>query len=357
MTTFTVSAMLVFILVGGRFLKYMEEAAEGRIAGELLLSIMLFRVPNFLEMILPLGLFLGILLAYGRLYTDNEMYVLQTAGLGNRQLLKLTIPPVMCMMLAVGALSLWLGPVGLYHSEHILESQKSQSGLNVLTPGRFHGARHQDYVIYVEAADESQGILENVYMVQRLVDSVVVVAADSGHVAYDMLSDGRLLRLQEGYRYEGGVGQADFSVIEFAKYETLLDENIQTVEVNEQKALSTALLFKMLKSAGTEKEFFSTHAELQWRLSLPFLVPIIACIAIPLSRVSPRQGRYVHIFPSILIYLAYLSVLSGAKNAVELGRIPVQLGLWWVHLLFILVATALFSGQWFRRRRLLSQSA
>ncbi len=343
-TTLTVSFVLVFILVGGRFLKYMEEAAEGRIAGDVLLGIMLFRLPNFLEMILPLGLFLGILLAYGRLYTDNEMSILQTAGLGNRQLLTLTLPPVVCMMVVVGVLSLGLGPWGMYHSERILAEQKSQSGLNTLTPGRFHGARYQDYVIYVESIDDEAEALQNVYMVQQLPESVVVVSADRGHVVYDEKQGRRLLELADGRRYEGGAGQGDFTVMDYATYQMKLDDSAEAIEIDELKAVSSREL--------SRRDDLASTVELQWRWSLPLLVPIIACIAIPLSRVSPRQGRYAHIFPSILIYLAYLSVLSGTKGAVESGKIPQAYGLWWVHGLFVVVAALLFSGEWLRRVRL-----
>lgn len=47
----------------------------------MLFLIMGYRMPGFLQLILPLGLFLGILLAYGRLYLDSEMTVLSATGM------------------------------------------------------------------------------------------------------------------------------------------------------------------------------------------------------------------------------------------------------------------------------------
>ena len=61
-TMTAVSASLLFIFMSGRFVKYLAEAAAGEISGDILFSIMLFRMPAFLELILPLGFFLGILL-------------------------------------------------------------------------------------------------------------------------------------------------------------------------------------------------------------------------------------------------------------------------------------------------------
>ena len=84
--TASVTAILLMIFVGGRFIKYMAEAAQGRLAGEVLLLIMAYRLPSFLELILPLGIFVGILLAYGRLYLDSEMTVLSASGVSHWQI-------------------------------------------------------------------------------------------------------------------------------------------------------------------------------------------------------------------------------------------------------------------------------
>ncbi|MGB3621575.1 MAG: LptF/LptG family permease, partial [Ketobacter sp.] len=70
------------------------------------------------------------------------------------------------------------------------------------------------------------------------------------------------------------------------------------------------------------------------RLSLMIMVPIVVFIAVPLSRANPRQGRYLKMLPAILIYLAYLASMMSVKGGIEKGRIPAELGLYWVHVLF-----------------------
>src|SRR3546814_5551804 len=68
----------------GRFIKYLAQAASGALDPGSLFLIMGFRLPGFLQLILPLGLFLGILLAYGRLYLDSEMTVLSATGMSQQ---------------------------------------------------------------------------------------------------------------------------------------------------------------------------------------------------------------------------------------------------------------------------------
>ena len=52
-------------------------------------------------LILPLGLFLGILLAYGRLYLDSEMTVLSATGMSDRKLIAYTQGPALLIALLV----------------------------------------------------------------------------------------------------------------------------------------------------------------------------------------------------------------------------------------------------------------
>lgn len=80
--TLAVSFVLFLVVFAGRFIRYLAEAAVGSLTGDVLLPIMLFKLPGFLEMILPLGLFIGILLSFGRLYADSEMVVLKACGVG-----------------------------------------------------------------------------------------------------------------------------------------------------------------------------------------------------------------------------------------------------------------------------------
>ena len=82
-------------------------------------------------------------------------------------------------------------------------------------------------------------------------------------------------------------------------------------------------------------------AELQWRISLALLVPIIVLMAVPLSKVNPRQGRYLKLLPSIMLHLSYVAVLMVAKDAMARGKIPAALGIMWVHVPFLLLGVLL----------------
>ncbi|MGC3068954.1 LptF/LptG family permease, partial [Pseudomonas aeruginosa] len=58
-TRSAVSAVLLVIIMSGRYIKYLAQAAQGLLDPRSLFQIMAFRIHGFLQLILPLGLFLG----------------------------------------------------------------------------------------------------------------------------------------------------------------------------------------------------------------------------------------------------------------------------------------------------------
>src|SRR5262245_42246554 len=91
LTLLTVTIVLLMAFLSQQTVRYLNYVAVGKIPTDVLLQLISFEIPYLLALLLPLGLYLGILLAYGRLYADNEMSVLQMCGFGVYHLLRLTL--------------------------------------------------------------------------------------------------------------------------------------------------------------------------------------------------------------------------------------------------------------------------
>ena len=102
-----VTGVVMLIIMSGRFVNYLAQAASGSLNADFLFAIMGYRMPEFLVMIIPLGLFLGIIMAYGRLYVENEMTILGATGMSQAQLLRMTMIPALGVMALVAFLSLF----------------------------------------------------------------------------------------------------------------------------------------------------------------------------------------------------------------------------------------------------------
>jgi len=345
-STIAITFILSLILVSGRFIKYLADAAAGRLLGEVLLTIMVYRLPGFLELILPLGLFLGVLLAYGQLYMNHEMTVLSACGISQGQLVRFTALPTLCLAVMVGLLSLYVSPLGNRAVETIFAQQDLRSEFETLSPGRFHTGGQDSSVIYAEGLSDDKTRMKKLFIYKGEKPTKkggwerhnqVVVVAESGVRRLDESTGIQYLDLFNGHRYEGVPGHADYQVVGFERYSYKLSDPISEVKVSKLKALST---LELLGSKDLNRQ-----AELQWRLSLPLMVFVIVLLAIPLSKVSPRQGRYNKLFPSILLYLAYVSLLISSQEWIAKGKINAGIGLWWVHGLFFAIAMLLLSWE------------
>lgn len=338
-TLSAVSAVLLVIIMSGRFIKYLAQAAQGVLDPGVLFMIMGLRLPGFLQLILPLGLFLGILLAYGRLYLESEMSVLSATGMSRQRLLAYTLAPAALVALLVGWLSLALAPQGVTRVEQILNSQAALTEFDTLAPGRFQSLKSGGRVTYTEAlsADRSElsGVFISELQLSRAGDKqrgISVLVADSGR--QEIRPDGsRYLILENGFRYDGTPGQADYRAIQYDRYGVLLPKPEVAGELNEREGIPTAQLL------GSDN--LRHQAELQWRLSLPLLVFVVTVLAVPLAQVNPRQGRFLKLLPAILLYMGYLALLIAMRGQLEKGRLPPALGLWWVHGLFLAIGLLL----------------
>lgn len=332
-TTLSVSSVLVMILVCGRFIKFLSEVVSGRFSAEAVFTIMLYRLPGFLELILPLGLFLGVLLAYGRMYLENEMTVLEACGFSQTKLLTYTLVPALSMSLVVGSFSLVIGPWGEDRSQLLIEEQKLRSGLEVLSPGRFHSAHNGQIVTYAEKTGQDKGTMLNLFIVsyhEREPSKVTLMLADSGSYRIDSATGVRYLVLKNGYRVEGAPGEPDYNRASFKQYDMRIED---PEPIGSQRTYEHLPTMSLLRDPAP-----AARAELLWRISVPILVPIVVFLAIPLSRVNPRQGRYLKLLPAIMIYLSYLALLLAAKSAIEKGRMPPVPSIVCVHALFFSLA-------------------
>ncbi|WP_249677327.1 LPS export ABC transporter permease LptF [Pseudomonas abieticivorans] len=337
LTLSAVSAVLLVIIMSGRFIKYLAQAASGALDPGVLFLIMGYRLPGFLQLILPLGLFLGILLAYGRLYLESEMTVLAATGMSQQRLLAMTMFPAAVVALLVTWLSLSLAPLGAAQFSLLINQQDAMTEFDTLVPGRFQALRDGTRVTYTETLSDDRVNLGGVFISEKRLSSdqkdrgISVLVADKGR--QEVRPDGsRYLILDNGYRYDGNPGMADYRAIKYDTYGVMLPKPEVSQEVSDRDAIPTLKLID-----GEVKD----AAELQWRLSLPLLVFIVTLMAVPLSRVNPRQGRFLKLLPAILLYMAYLTILVAARGALEKGKIPASLGLWWVHVIFLVIGLGL----------------
>ena len=134
---FATLVVLGIISLGGVFADLLGEIARGKVPAGLLLSQLGLRLINFLPILLPLALMLGLLLALGRMYRDSEMPVLASIGVGPRRLLRPVLWVTIPVVVVVGVCALWLGPAARKLGNQMVWEANRNLLLTGLEPGRF----------------------------------------------------------------------------------------------------------------------------------------------------------------------------------------------------------------------------
>jgi lipopolysaccharide export system permease protein len=340
--TVAVCVVLLMVLISGRFVKYLANALSGNMDPEVIFAVIGYRIPGFLELTLPLAFFLAVLLTFGRLYVENEMSVLKACGFSERKLLSYTLIIASFLALVVGFLSLYVTPVGIKKAEAIFTVQEQKSELDRVTEKTFYSLRGGKGVTWVNSISE-QRQLENVFMsatiepTESSEGSLVLVIADSGMQTKARNSDERYLTLEKGYRIEGIPGRYDYLITYFDEFGTRLAPPQELSEDTATDAMTTKAL---MNSSEIEH-----RVALQWRFSIPIMMLIVTLLAVPLSRIDPRSGRFARILPAVLLYFVYLVSLNTVRGAIEAGSLPIGMTLVPVHLVFLVLAMLLIFSE------------
>ncbi|MEW6983991.1 LPS export ABC transporter permease LptF [Colwelliaceae bacterium 6471] len=323
--------VLMTIFISQKFVRVLGDASEGGIPGHLVMTFIGLNIPHLAGMILPLSLFLGILLAYGRIYADSEMTVLHACGVSEWYVVRVTLVLSLITAILTGIFTLYLAPMASEYEYQAKEQLAADSGLSSLIAGRFQKTGNQKAVVFIHEKSRQDNSFSKVFVAQlpdrtRDEQSVInssLVYAKKGQVIEDDSGSQKLI-LENGMRYQSDALNGEFRSVAFGKYHIQIQD--QKVEHKRRKlsALPTQELFN--------EDLPEYQAAIQWRIAFPLTCLILTFIAVPLSVVNPRQGKFAKMLPALLLFLGYFLLLTAMRSAVESSSVSGAIGLWPIHL-------------------------
>lgn len=333
-----VMVVLLLIYVSNRFVRILADASNGGLSTDVIFTLLSLKTLTSLMVLLPLGLFLGILLAFGRLYKDNEMVAMAACGMSPKASFRAVLGFSLLVAALVGFISLQAAPWAEEQASQIQDQEKASAELTGWAPGRFIELDSIAGVIYAQAMAEGNNTMDNVFVQSREAEKQVILSAQGAYQTIDQKSGDQFMVLTDGFRYEGVPGNRDFKIIKYKKHGVRIDEKQVTPGHRRRRTYETTELL--------ESNELADQAELQWRLSMPVSAVLLALLAVPLSRTAPRQGKYAKLFAAIVIYIIYSNVMGIAKTWVERGFVSPWIGMWWVHILLFALIWILLARQY-----------
>jgi len=333
-TTGAVALVISSIFLVLRSVGFLREAADGHIAVDSVLILVLLKMVTYMDIILPLILFVAILMVLGRWHRDNEMTVIAACGIGLQSLLK----PMIVVFLVVGGLvatfSLYLAPLATRVALNITHEYKARSEITGVATGSFIETRRGSGVYFVEDYNEARDVYEHVFVHNSSFDSEGVVVADTARRTTDQRTGAQFLVLENGTRYEGTAGAPDYRVIEFARYAIRLKEKASTSPSIPIKGWPTL----QIMNAKNPRLVTEWH----WRLAKPVSLGVLILFALAFSANEVRNRRVVNLLLAFLVYFAYFNALGLVVVWMQKGDLGASAGLWVVHGIFALIAIWLF---------------
>lgn len=373
-TTALVLGFLVVLMLGGRLIRYFGLAAEGGLDVSLLFTIIGYNLPYFLELILPLAFFIALMLVFGRLYVDQEMAVINASGVSRGKLARLMTPLILALFVGEAALSVVGKPWGVRSSETIWQQQALMSAFDLIRPNEFISSGN--YHLYVGSLSEDRKQLQDVVLIQTQPTAKGTAAQSSTLNELDNTTLAEQLALSElpdlpkvlserpnqaisketitlakraeqvdtgesgltqldlfqGRRYEVGAGSLKYNQVSFERYRITLTE--ASKEVVSEDNIETQAIVPLWQAATGVTPVANVNAlraaqgELGYRFALPWLMIIAPMLAVPLAQVRPRQGRWLRLFPSILLFVSCALGIISLKNAVSQGSVSVWAYAW-----------------------------
>lgn len=318
-----VTVVLLAIMLATRFARFLAQAAAGQLPREFLVNIVALSSLQYLVILIPVSLLLAVLLALGRMYRDHEIAAMTGCGVGPGTLYRPIALLAVCLAALTAALAFQIGPWAGRKADFLVKDAQRLIQFTPFEPGRFKEVAAGRAVFYAADVDSRDGKLDTVFA--RLMErrGPAIVTAQRGAQELDRATGERVLKLENGYRYAGEAGRADYEVVRFDTLTTRVAPPEMLYLSSKRKIRETSLLL------GSEDP--EDQAELQWRIAAPLTVLLLALMAIPLAHTSPRAGRYGKLVLGILAYLVYTNMLALAQAWTAKGYVPASIGMWWVH--------------------------
>jgi lipopolysaccharide export system permease protein len=331
-TTGVVFMVLVTLVLTNLMIRVLGNAASGTANPKDALVLIGLGMINYLPILLTASVFVAILMVLTRWYKDSEMVIWQSAGISLIKILRPILNFTAPIAIAIAVLSIFASPWASEKSATIKQRFQQRDDISMLAPGQFRESSGNNRVFFIESMNPETDMITNVFVTDFGKERQLVAVAKQGFIQNTPDGEKQLI-LETGRRYEGTPGNTDFRITEFDKYTVKLADKVIDPIINGPRTLPAWVLIQDLNKAHL--------GEILWRIGLPLMVFVFAIIAIPLSYMDPRRGRYTALIMAVLLYFTYSNLLKLMQAWVTTGKLSFSIGWWILHVVIALIGLAL----------------
>ncbi len=330
------------IMISISFVRYLALAADGAMPLKNAFALLGVVLPNFIDLLLPVSLFLAIVVGLNRLLHDNELLIGFACGMSFSSLIlklfRFSLP--VCLICFV--LSFAVVPKMVEYQNQLTEiNSQNASILNYIQSGRFF-ALGDNQIVYISNIDLKNRNSQNIFLYQKNEDVTKILLSPMGSIS----NQGNALAniaLENGQEYDlpNTMNPLAIRIASFQHLNMILIPNYD-FDNTDLNAVSSLRLIKQ----HTPRDLI----ELEWRATLPLAALVLTVIGTVLSDLRPRKSKLVKIFYAIMLFIIYFNLITVIKSLLNHGQFPLFPGLFIVHFGFLLAGIVLLAmrERWFK---------
>ena len=325
---FSVSLVLFSIFLAFILARLLSMASAELIQPSDVFRMAMLKLLISTEILVPVSFYLAIMIGFGRLYSDSEIFVMQSGGMSARQLIQPILVLAFVLALMVGLFSNYARPWIFTEYYKIKAIAETMVDSDRVQQSQFYQFDDSGRTVYIDTIDDLGINLSGIFIHSGTQDEIKVITSPSGYIVKNSRPEYDKLVLKDASIVLKSKGDSD--VIASLEYLAvwLPSRNPDPVG-RKSKAMDTKDLIKSDKGEDI--------GELQWRQSMAISVLLLALLAAPLSKSKPRQSRFARMLIAIVLYILYYILLSVSRTEV---RQELAMSMWWVPgLLSLLIVT------------------
>lgn len=320
-----VVAILALFSVGNSFVRLLTKNTLWEFPLGDISQLVLLGLPETFLLLLPLGLFLGLVLALGKLAEERELLAMMTAGLGPKKLLHIMLWIILPVALGT-AFIMQVAPLSAAAKIALISSAQHQKVLR-LSAGKFHTLQEGRWVVYAQDMGKGNTLQKVFISAQKNPGGPQsLYIAERGNIQFHPEQNAYFLRLEEGRYYEGLPGKSDWQITTFASFTQKLIMPI--LDLPPKRSIFT---LSQLWAEGTKPAL----VEIQQRVSYPIACLILGVWAVTLFGLKRTAHRTTYVMGALVLFLLYFNSLSILKRLVLIDAFPAQIGLYAGHIILL----------------------
>jgi len=289
-------------------------------------------LPEYFSLGIPIGLMLGILLAFRKLALSSELDALKGVGAGYGQLLKVpyfyAVGLLLVNLLIVG----WVEPYSRYRYEGLRFDLRSGALGAAIKVGEFNRLGKRLTLRIDRSADEGTRLGGIFIAVDDKSGTQISATADEGRFFATDDPDTIIFRLKKGRLVQEAPSFQTPRTLAFDSYD--LPINLPAVDQFRKRGEQEELFLNELAArayggaAKTADENLAARANLHVRLVEVVMMLMLPLLAVALAVPPKRSNSSLGIFLSIVIVVTYHKVNQIAEQMGAQGRVLPEVALW-----------------------------